>query len=102
MARNRRGSEHARSAEFERLRTRLRKLEAERRALTKERDPYREALMARWKKESQSEDWSDFDPADYKYSLADIFAEFEKEEGVCLPRTITSTIPTRSRKSRPG
>ncbi|MCI0641020.1 MAG: hypothetical protein L0Y72_17065 [Gemmataceae bacterium] len=90
-----------RPSEQDQLRQRVRTLESEKRLLLKERDAYRQALMARWKKESRAEDWSDFDPADYKYSLADIFAEFEKEEGVCLPRhrNIASSTPAKSKKS---
>jgi hypothetical protein len=70
-----------RLSEKDRLRERLRRLERQRRALVKERDAYRQALMARWKKESRLDDWSDFDPADYQFTLVDILAEFEREEG---------------------
>lgn len=89
-----------RSVEADRLRERVRRLERQRRALQKERDDYRRALLSRWKKESRLDDWSDFDPADYKFTLADIFKEFEKEEGVCLTRrpSSKSSTPLKSKK----
>ncbi len=43
--------------------------------LVKERDAYRQALMAGWKKESRLDVGSDFDPADCRFTWADIFAE---------------------------
>jgi hypothetical protein len=89
-----------RQREIEQLRQRVRALDKQRRALRKERDAYRQALMARWKKESQSEDWSDFDPKDYRYTLADIFAEFEKEAGVCLPRHLTTKLLIQAKSKR--
>jgi hypothetical protein len=91
----------SRQRENERLRQRVRALDKQRRTLQKERDAYLQALMARWKKESQSDDWSDFDPKDYQFTLADILAEFEKEEGACLPRHLgtTSLIRAKSKKS---
>ncbi len=90
----------ARSSEMQ-LRERVRRLEAQRRVLVKERDAYRQALMARWKKDSRLDVWSDFDPADCRFTLADIFAEFEREEGPCLPRhpSTTSFTPAKSRRS---
>ena len=96
-----RNGEADRSSEKERLVQRVRRLERERRSLVKERDAYRDALLARWKKESREEDWSDFDPGDYTFTLADILAEFEREEGPCLPRRpiITSSTPGKSKKS---
>jgi hypothetical protein len=88
-------------SEADRLRERVRRLEKQRRSLERERDEYRRALMARWKKESRLDDWSDFDPADYRFTLGDILAEFEKEEGACLPRPLSfaSSTQARSRKS---
>jgi hypothetical protein len=62
---------------------------------------FRGSLMARWKKESRLEDWRDFDAADYRFTLADILAEFEKEEGVCLTRLPRTTpTPARWRRAR--
>jgi hypothetical protein len=85
--------------EYARLRQRIRALMKERRALKEERDSYLRALMEQWKKESRADTWEDFDPKDYRYTLADIFAEFEKEQGVCLPRNLSIRSSTRA-KSR--
>ena len=87
-------------AENARLRRRIAKLLAERRDLTEERDEYRQALLARFKKESQQDDWSDFDPADYRFSLEDILNEIEKDEKICLPRRNPSIRNSRRKQNR--
>jgi hypothetical protein len=94
------GRSNGQKSAVERLRQQVRTLRKQRRVLQEERDVYLQALMARWKKESRLEDWRDFDRADYRFTLADILAEFEKEEGVCLtrPTRITSSTPAKSGK----
>ena len=83
-----------------RLRRQVRALVKETRVLREERDAYLQALMTRWKKESRPEEWRDFNPADYRFTMAEILAEFEKEEGVCLTRLLTtSSTPSRSARA---
>jgi hypothetical protein len=75
-------------AENNRLRRRVRQLERERTHLTEERNQYLHALLERFNKEGGEADWSDFNPADYPYTLEDIFAHLERKEKVCLPRAL--------------
>jgi hypothetical protein len=90
---SKRTAKSAASAENKALRRRVRELE-------RERDEYLHALIAQLKKESKQEDWDDFDPGDYRFSLQEILADFEREEGVCLPRMTTgSSVPKRSAKN---
>src|SRR5437660_1454373 len=88
-------------AENESLRRRVRELQKKKKSLQAERDKYLQALLARFKNESQQDDWNDFDPEDYRYTLEDIFAQFEREEKICLPRRPRSgsSTPAKSRKN---
>ena len=84
-----------------RLRRKNRELQEQCKKLTEERDEYLRALMDRFKKESQQDNWDDFDPKEFKYTLQDIFSQFEEEEGPCLPESRSrSATPVKSvRKS---
>jgi len=83
-------------AEVERLRKKVRELQKTRKDLQNERDEYFQVIYNRFKEES---DWSDFNAADFVFTLEDVFAEFEKEHGICLSKNTKSPTLGRSRKN---
>jgi len=86
--------------EVHRLREQVRALQMECKALEKEKDGYVRALLAKFRQENSNDDWSDFDPVDYKDTLEDILTDFEKEHGPCLPRKHRFTSPTPSQSGK--